>query len=68
MSDFAYRYYSSASIAIEREMEIRISFDIPKPLVPFEPSKVTRFMSFYKHKLRCKQFVGHKFNVGGSKK
>lgn len=68
MSNFMWEYYSSASTTIERVMEIRLSIDIPDPLVPFELIKATKFMSFYKHKLRCKQFMGHKFNVGGSKK
>ena len=43
-------------------------FNEPRPIILFEPSKITKFISFYDCKIECKQFMRHKFNVGGSKK
>lgn len=70
MSDSTYHTYisSGTSTAIEHIRRCLLSIGMPKPLVPFEPIKVAEFRSFYEHRLRCKQFSGHKFDVGGSKK
>ena len=70
MSDSTYYTYisSDTSTAIEHIRRCLLSIDTPKPLVSFEPIRVLEFRAFYEHRLRCKQFLGHKFNIGGSKK